>query len=304
MTAGASRDGASEFDLAVVGLGCIGGSIAARARRLGVRVAGYDRAPALEEALRLGLVDEPLESFEAAAGCGLLVLATPVEVTVHYLERLASLPPRALAVMDVASVKEPVARAGAAIAAFVPTHPFAGSERSGPHAASARLFEHRRWAIVPQGSADARARVRALVTAMGATPLDVEATLHDRTVALTSHLPQLLAVALGAEIARSLDDPIVADLAGPGLASMVRLGASSWEMWRDVLAANRAHLAGDVRDLARALDAYARALDRGDVASLETSFAAAAETVRRLAPATNPYLDASVAPAAPAPALP
>lgn len=265
----------------IAGVGLIGASIGLRATACGWRAIGWD--PDLEHA-RLarerGAVGEVSPTFSAlAARAETLVLAAPLDATIGLLDALVAEPPGATLIIDVASVKTPIARAGATLPAFVPTHPIAGSERSGPGAASADLFAGRTWTYDPAASPDAVGRARAFIVAMGATPYPLASIEHDRIVALTSHLPQLVSVALGRRLGPELADPNVVALCGTGVRSMLRLGASSWPIWRAIVAANSVALAQEVRTLANVLSMVADALDgdRSDV--LASDFATSAGAV-------------------------
>jgi len=284
----------------VAGLGLIGASIGLRAAACGWRVIGWDPdAEHARVALERGAVASLLGTFDAlAADAQTLVLAAPLDATVRLLGALAAgLPSRASLIVDVASVKAPVARAGATLGAFVPTHPIAGSERSGPQAAHADLFVESVWMYDPMAAADAAGRARAFIEAMGALPYPVGSVEHDRIVALTSHLPQLVSVALGARLGPALAEPRVLALCGAGVRAMLRLGTSSWPMWRAIVAANGVPVAQEVRRLADVLSSFADALDgeRPDV--LADSFVAAAGAVARLGAnvsAANPASAASI----------
>ena len=215
----------------------------------------------------------------------MLVLAGPVDVTLVQLAELARLAPgalRASLVLDVGSVKAPVARAGTALSVFVPTHPIAGSERSGPSAARADLFAGRTWAYDPAFRPRALERALQFIRTMRAEPFAIDSSAHDRLVALTSHLPQMLSVALGARFREALGDVSALPLAGSGMRSMLRLAASSFSMWRPVLVANAGSVAQEVRALAAILNEAASGLERGDTAGVEDLFGAAAASVAAL----------------------
>jgi prephenate dehydrogenase len=117
---------------------------------------------------------------------------------------------------------------------------------------------------------------------MGAQPYPIASDEHDRVVALTSHLPQLLSVALGSLLAPRLADEEVLALCGSGMRSMLRLGASSWPMWQAILAANGRAVAREVRSLQAALGEVADALEADRFASLAATFGEAASAVARL----------------------
>lgn len=263
--------------LGIAGVGLIGGSIALRARALGARVAGYDRdASALAAAQQRSALDVTAPDLGALAReCDVLVIALPVDAACDALGALAGRPGPAL-VIDVASVKEPLARAGAAVANYLGTHPMAGSERSGIAAADAALFEGATWAHGPHPDAELVERTRRFIVAMGGRPLEIDAAAHDAVVALTSHLPQALAVALGAELAAgTLADPRVMELCGPGMMSMLRLARSPESVWEPIVAANAAPLAAQLRALAARLKEAAAALDVGESGILMSYFARA-----------------------------
>ncbi len=267
----------------IIGTGLIGASIGLRARAGGARTVGYDIRPAdAERARARGALDRvaavPAECYEA----DVLVLATPLEATLALLADVRAAKPAAALVLDVCSVKAPVVAAGAGLAAFVPSHPMAGSERSGPEAARSDLFEGCVWMYAPTPSAGAVRAVRSFIAAMGARALALAPAEHDRIVALTSHLPQVVAVALGARLGARLGAPGVVELTGSGMRSMLRLGGSSWPVWRGVLDANAPAVAQEVRGLAAILTTFAEALESGRAAELGPSFDEAARTIQRL----------------------
>ena len=271
--------------IGVVGTGLIGASIGLRARAQGDRVVGWDADPRHAAlALERGALDA-VAPDEAAAlrDAQVIVLAAPLKATVASLERLAADPPKAALIVDVASVKLPVVHAAAALAAFVATHPIAGSEQSGPGAARADLFEGRAWTYDPNASDEALERARTFIARMGARPIPVPSAAHDRLAALTSHLPQVLAVALAGQLAARLGDEGVLELCGSGMRSMTRLGASSWAMWEGVLSANAPAVAQEVRELSTILSGIADELDADRTHVLRSRFATAAAAAGSLA---------------------
>jgi len=273
----------------IAGVGLIGGSIGLRARLQQASVVGFDADPAaLARAAERGALDTTAATLaQLAAGCDLLVIALPVDITAAVLEALVRMPGPAL-VIDVASVKAPLVRSAAGLHCYVGTHPMAGRERGGIEAAAAGLFEGATWAHSPHPDGALIARAREFIRSMGAVPLEIEPARHDAIVALTSHLPQVLSVALGAELAAAQADEGVMDLCGPGMMSMLRLAHSPESVWAPIVAANAAPLAARLRSMIRALDAAARALEAGESAALMSYFAsarsAAAQLEERLLP--------------------
>ncbi len=270
-------------NLGLLGTGLIGASIGLRAREAGMRVTGYDsRSENAERALASGALDAIAAGPDELAALDVLVLATPLEVTLSTLASMVRQPPAAGLIIDVASLKAPVVRAAAGLPRFVATHPIAGSERSGPQAARAGLFAGKAWTYEPSAAPQAVERARAFIETLGARPVPVDSDEHDRIVALTSDLPQLAAVALGALLGSRLAEPAVAELCGTGIRGAIRLGASPWSMWRSILAANGASVAREVRALSAMLSAFAEALEAGKPDELASPFSAAGATVALL----------------------
>ncbi len=270
--------------LGIAGVGLIGGSIALRARSASTPVIGYDHdAATLARALARGTIDAAAPDLETLArDCETLVIALPVDATRDALYALAGNPGPAL-VIDVASVKAPLVRAGERVANYVGTHPMAGREQGGIDFADPGLFENATWAHMPHPDAALIAKTRAFITAMGAVPLAIDPERHDAIVALTSHLPQALAVVLGAELAAGThDDHRVMELCGPGMMTMLRLARSPESIWAPIVAANARPIAVRLRSMARALDEAAAALEAGTTAPLMSRFARARAAVDEL----------------------
>ncbi|MDQ2857238.1 MAG: prephenate dehydrogenase/arogenate dehydrogenase family protein [Candidatus Eremiobacteraeota bacterium] len=278
------RPGGPFAVVGIAGVGLIGASIGLRVRQLGSRAIGWDSAGEhLTWALEGGAIDARVESLRALADAAdLLVLAAPPDATLSHLTDLGARAYRARLVIDVGSVKTPVARAAANVRRFVGTHPIAGSERSGPGAARADLFVGRTWTYDAAAAPENAARASEFIEAMGATPWPIANEEHDRIVAATSHLPQLLSVALGARLAGCLDDRNATVLCGTGVRSMLRLAGSSWRLWRPILAQNATPVAQEVRRLVDILTGVAADLDAGRLERIGDRFADAAAAIARL----------------------
>ncbi len=260
--------------LGIAGVGLIGGSIALRARAAGARVIGFDRdTGALRAALAAGALDDTAPDLATlAARCAVVAVALPVDATIDALANTPALREPEL-VFDVASVKAPVVAAARGLERFVASHPLAGREVGGFGAAAATLFEGRTWAVAPARDAAAQVRLEALIVRFGARPVEIEAQAHDRLVAVSSHLPQLLSVALGARLAAAGDaDPRVFDLCGPGMASMLRLARSDAALWGPIAQANAGALAEALRALCAVLEDNAAGLEAADLRPLSATF--------------------------------
>ncbi len=239
--------------LGMLGVGMIGGSIALRARSLGQTVLGYDRDPGVgARALACGAIDRSVTFEELCRRAETIVVAAHVRGTIDLLCALRARGVRAATILDVASVKAPIVEAASGLLGFVATHPMAGAERSGVEAARADLFESRNWAYVPSGDDAADGRARAFIVSMGATPFPVDGREHDRIVARTSHLPQLVANCFAVALGPASE--AVDALCGPTARELLRLSRSSEAMWSDIFEVNAGNVEIEARRLASALE--------------------------------------------------
>jgi len=235
--------------LAIVGVGLIGGSFAAALRRAGYvgRVLGVGRSAAtLAQAKTRGLIDEAVSLQDAAARADLILLATPIGAMGAALAAMRdALSPHAI-VTDAGSTKQAViaaARAalGERIQQFVPGHPIAGSDATGPGAADAALYAGRNVVLTPLPENDA-ASVDAVTRAWqacGARVQNMTPAQHDAALASVSHLPHWLAAFYMLQVSQSDDALQRLALAGTGFAGFTRIAAGSPEIWRDIFLSNR-----------------------------------------------------------------
>jgi prephenate dehydrogenase len=238
----------------VIGLGMMGGSLARAAARAGWQVIGYDtNAKALQEALDSGAIGAALTRSELYAKADTVAIATHIDGTLAEIARLPSESPHAQLVFDIASVKAAIVKAAEGIPRFVASHPMAGTEKIGVAGSRAEMFDGRTWAYVPSEN---DARMRALIAEFGATPVAIDAVLHDKAVALSSHLPQALAVAF-AERMNGRDARIGDPLLGPTAREFLRLAKPNQAMWRGIFEHNAENIAEEMRAMARALDSAA-----------------------------------------------
>lgn len=246
--------------LVVIGVGLIGGSVAAALRRAGRigRVVGVGRGRAnIALALERGVIDEASDDIAAAvAGADTVLLAVPVRQTDAVLAAIApALGPRAL-VTDAGSTKQDFVASVRRLMPehleyVVPGHPIAGAEQTGVEAATANLFEGRNVVLTPtpQTAAASVDRVEAMWQACGARVLRMDPEHHDRVFSAVSHLPHMLAYSLVHMIATRPDAQELFGFAASGFRDFTRIAGSSPEMWRDIALANREALLAD-------LDAY------------------------------------------------
>jgi cyclohexadieny/prephenate dehydrogenase len=236
--------------VAIIGLGLIGSSVARGVRYAmpTVRLSGHDADPAVRDAaIRLGLVDDVADHAAAAVtDADLVVLCVPVGAIGAVAADLAADLPADAIVTDVGSCKTEVARALAEAiphATVVPAHPVAGTERSGPEAGFATLFAGRWCILTPAADADATAvaRVAEFWRRLGADVETMSPEHHDRVLAVTSHLPHLIAysiVGTASDLEAVTESEVIKYSAG-GFRDFTRIAASDPTMWRDVFLSNR-----------------------------------------------------------------
>jgi cyclohexadieny/prephenate dehydrogenase len=236
--------------VALIGLGLIASSMAHAVRRGGLagEITGYARSAATREVAReIGLCDRVCESAaEAAAGADLVVLCVPVGAMGEVAAEIAPVLKRGATVSDVGSVKRAVIEAVAPHIPegvhFVPAHPLAGTEYSGPRSGFATLFDNRWCIIVPEGAERAAVdRLCALWQGMGANVDEMDADHHDLVLAVVSHTPHLIAYTMVgvADHLRRVSNSEVIKYSASGFRDFTRIAASDPTMWRDVFLTNK-----------------------------------------------------------------
>ncbi len=272
---------AARFEqIALIGIGLIGSSIAHAARRAGLagRIVGSARTAAtVETALRLDIIDEGFDSAaEAARGSDLVVLCTPVGICGVVAKEIAEANTfRDGAILtDVGSVKGAIVRDVTPHVPknvhFVPGHPIAGTEQSGPESGFAELFDSRWCILTPPADCDsaAVAKLRGFWEGLGSQVDTMSADHHDRVLAITSHVPHLIAfniVNTAGHLERVTDREVIKFSAG-GFRDFTRIAASDPTMWRDVFLNNKDAVLEMLQRFSEDLTALQRAIryDEGD----------------------------------------
>ena len=260
--------------IAVIGVGLIGGSFAAALKQAGAvgKVLGAGRRPeTLQEAARLGLIDEIVSFKEAAQRADLIFVAAPVGAFEAIFNALAPwLGPKTI-ITDGGSTKQNVieaARTGlqARIAQFVPGHPMAGSHEKGPQAADPQLYVGRRVMLTPlvENHPQDVETVRAVWQACGANVVSIEPSQHDGVVAAISHLPHWVAALFMEYVTHSDDAALKLQTAGSGFKDFTRVAQGSAEMWRDIFIANRPAMLEEIRALKVVFERAEHALREND----------------------------------------
>lgn len=237
--------------VALIGLGLIASSMAhaMRAKGLAGEITGHARSPETRAAaIEIGLCDRVFDSAaKAVAGADLVVLCVPVGSMGAIAAEIAPHLAQGATVTDVGSVKQAVIEAVAphipAGVQFVPGHPLAGTEHSGPRAGFATLFQNRWWLLTPLPGTDsqATARLRRLCEAMGANVDEMDPAHHDLVLAVTSHTPHLIAYTMVgvADHLRRVTESEIVKYSAAGFRDFTRIAASDPTMWRDVFLTNK-----------------------------------------------------------------
>ncbi|HUF49296.1 MAG TPA: prephenate dehydrogenase/arogenate dehydrogenase family protein [Longimicrobiales bacterium] len=262
--------------VAIVGLGLIGGSLARDLTARGMTVMGRDADRKTErDALDEGAIGEIIDDeYAAIERAHWLVLAVPVGQAADVLARARAHATTLELVTDTGSTKLHIERVAVQCGlerSFVGSHPLAGDHRAGWRAARAGLFADARAYICPAPGSSVRAVAAAeeLWRLCGARPERIAADAHDRLLARTSHLPQLVASILALTLR---DSSVDVEQLGPGGRDMVRLAASSPELWSDITRQNAANIRPALALMAGRLAAVLDALAAGDDAVMDDLF--------------------------------
>lgn len=260
--------------VAIIGVGLIGGSLGMSlcARGLAGEVVGSgSRVENLRLALELGAVQRIEDTpAEGVAGADLVIIATPVSVTIPVLlEILPHLSP-GVVVTDVGSTKAGVVRKAESLlpsgVSFLGGHPMAGSEQAGVRGADPYLFENAFYVLTPTSktSPEALETGRKLAGGVGARVVEMTPEQHDQAVAAVSHLPHLLAAALVNTALQMPDSDGILPLAAGGFRDTTRIAAGNPLMWRDIFMANRDQLLEMILRFQGELDLFKNAIEKGN----------------------------------------
>jgi prephenate dehydrogenase len=286
-----SEIGNAKLNVAIVGLGLMGASLAlalqARGRRPGAplqvgRLIGVARREeTVREALQRQMVDVATIDFAAGVGqADLVVLAAPVRTIIKQLRAQAdAFKPGAL-ITDLGSTKAEIVQAMDDLPESlraVGSHPMCGKEVTGLQAADADLYVGKRWILTRTTRSDDAAieRVSRLAQTVGAHPLELDAVRQDRLVAFASHLPYAVAASLVAAADQaSLDDPALWQVTASGFRDTSRVASSDVTMMLDILLTNREAVSGAIRDFQFQLDQLTALLERQDEEGLRAYLSA------------------------------
>ncbi len=280
--------------IVVFGVGLIGGSFALALKKANVsrEIVGYSRTQTtLDKALQLGIIDRKGGKFpDELKDADLVLLATPVGQMEKRLggesgmtmEMIGSLLEPHTIVIDAGSTKSDVVKImriilGKRIKQFVPAHPIAGAEKSGPAAAYAELFAGKKVVLtpLPENPPEFVEKARKIWEACGAKVEEMSPEEHDHVFAAVSHLPHLLSFALVHDLSNRENRDQLLSFAASGFRDFTRIAASSPEMWRDICMANRDALINELDRYMKELEGIRQALDEQDSGMLEEIFSEA-----------------------------
>lgn len=283
--------------LTVIGLGLIGGSMAKDLRRTGfaTTIIGVDSDPDhAAEALRLSLVDrtEPLES--AVQDADLVIIATPVNILTRLLPQVLDLIGSHTTVTDMGSTKRQLVQRVSNHPRrrnYVPAHPMAGTENSGPGAALEGLFQGKIAIVCDQEQSGPQhlALVEKMFYSLGMNIAFMSADEQDHTTAFVSHLPHAVAFALANAVQDKADRNIIFDLASGGFNSTVRLAKSSCNMWHPIFEQNQDYLVESLNVYIKHLQQFRDAIEQNDSQKLE-DLIVSANRIRGILDNENPRL--------------
>jgi prephenate dehydrogenase len=273
--------------IAIAGVGLIGGSFGLALRKAGYNgeLVGISSARSIEAGVRAGAISRGVTLAEAAATADLIYLSQPIDEILRTLPLLGSIAQEKCLITDAGSTKRAIVEAASQYvkaARFLGGHPMAGKESRGVESADADLFQGRPYVLTPTASTGDTGEFRLWLDRIGARVFEMEAAEHDKTVAFTSHLPQLLSTALAATLARQKASHI-SEVFGPGLIDMTRLSLSAPEVWMSVLRTNKAAVQEAIRAYQKTL---AELEDQLEEPELEKLFEVASEfsgSIRKIA---------------------
>ncbi|MBL9049617.1 MAG: prephenate/arogenate dehydrogenase family protein [Tabrizicola sp.] len=269
--------------VALIGLGLIASSMAhaMRAQGLAGEIVGYAKSPETRAVAKELFCDRvTATAAEAVTGADLVVLAVPVGAMGAIAEEIAPHLAPGATVTDVGSVKQSVVDAVAphipAGVHFIPGHPLAGTEYSGPRSGFATLFQNRWWLLTPAPGVDGAAldRLRSLLTGMGANVDEMDVEHHDLVLAVVSHTPHLIAYTMVgvADHMRRVSSQEVIKYSASGFRDFTRIAASDPTMWRDVFLTNKDAVLDILGRFAEELFVLQRAIRMGDGEHLHAYF--------------------------------
>ena len=269
--------------LAILGLGLMGGSLAASLKRTGYarHIVAWGRSEkSLVDGLSLGVIDDwTLDLVEAVTDADVVVVCSPSQVAEKLIVKVIGLAADTTVITDVASVKGNIRAAITAACGSMPSnvvlgHPIAGAEKSGVHAAKADLFDRHCIILTPEPNSDQQSvdTLTAMWQACCATVATMSVDDHDQILAGTSHLPHMLAYSMIGLLAKLPTSHDVFKYAAGGLRDFTRIAASDPQMWTEIALSNKSAILGLLASYQAELASLEKMIDAGDVDGLMANF--------------------------------
>ncbi len=268
-----------EFNKIILfGVGLIGGSFALALKKANIaaEIVGFSRSPnSLKIAQEIGIIDRAgINPTHEISDADLIMIATPIRQIPPILEKIYPYLKNNTILTDVGSSKVEIIQQArkilkGRIGQFIPAHPIAGTQYSGPKAAFADLFQNKKLVItpLPENKDEVLDRIKLMWRTCGAEISELSPEIHDTIFAGVSHLPHLLSFALVAELAKRENSNVFFEFAASGFRDFTRIAASDAEMWRDICLSNRHALIAEIsyyQNLLNNINA-ALALDDGEM---------------------------------------
>jgi prephenate dehydrogenase len=271
-------------NICIIGVGLIGGSFAAGLKQSGQikSIIGFGRNEEnLIKAKSLNVIDDySLDIAIALKGVDMVLIATPVNSFAAVLEMIKPYIDDSVVISDVGSTKGSVVAVakevfGEVPSRFIPAHPIAGKEKSGVEASDGELFNHKRVILTPEENADTKAleAVSKMWTILGAKVETMTHQKHDDLLAMTSHLPHMLAFGLMDYLVKS--NPDACDYAAGGFKDFSRIASSDAVMWRDICLNNSADIVKHIQGYQQVLDNLSGLIESNESDALEKLFSKA-----------------------------
>jgi|LSQX01.1.fsa_nt_gb prephenate dehydrogenase len=249
-------------NIGIVGLGLIGSSIALeiKKRKLSEKTTGFSRRlETLKKAKEKGLIDEYFQNFEEGLkDLDFLILATPIEIVKEYFTKIKKEGSKVL-VTDVASIKEKIVEESLNILGkennFVPSHPMAGSEKSGMDGVKDNLFEEKYVIITPTDNTDKNniSVVEGFWESLGAKTFFLSPSEHDKLIGLTSHFPHLMVYSLMSLFEKHQKKEVLFRCVGTGFSDTTRIGKSNPDLWANIFLTNKKNMIYWIEEYEKAL---------------------------------------------------
>lgn len=229
------------LNVAVIGLGLIGGSILKGLKNKGYNLIGYSRNPeTVQKAIKQGLI-----SGINIEDADVIFICTPINKTIDTIREIVQKAKPSAIITDAASIKKPImdfVNNSPEPINFIGGHPMAGTEHKGLDASFETLFNSAKWVLTPSKWQSDTIILEEIITTLGATPIIAEPAVHDRAVALISHMPLFLSKALLEFVQNHEESELAMELAASGFKSMTRLAHTNPELAADMLAGNRENI--------------------------------------------------------------